>query len=126
MFRSFVSEEICLCQVKPSSDPSTAIQRSIVDAMRVVRMISIEKADPPVFLLWTKNVFSYIHGLPGDNLYTSFLIIAAFLRIQQKFYLWEELIEGTKCKFLVYWPTILFLMKQSQGKQFMSQKIVYV
>ena len=50
MFRSFVSEEICLCQLKPSSDPSTAIQRSIVDAMRVVRMISIEKADPPVFL----------------------------------------------------------------------------
>ena len=39
------------------SDPSTAIQRSIVDTMRVLRMISIEKADPPDFLLWAKNVF---------------------------------------------------------------------
>ena len=28
----------CLCQVKPSIEPSTAIQTSIVDAMRVVRM----------------------------------------------------------------------------------------
>ena len=94
MPRSFISGEICLRQVKPSSDPSTAIQTSIADAMRVVRMISIKNADPSIFLLWTKNVFSYIHGLSGDNLHLvliiiafridnySLLIITAFLRIQ--------------------------------------------
>ena len=72
MSRSLVSEEVCLCQVKPSSDPSTAVPTSIVDAMRVVRMISIKNVSPPIFLLWTKNVFSYIHGLPWDNLHFVF------------------------------------------------------
>ena len=31
MSRSLISEEICLRQVKPSSDPSTEIQTTIVD-----------------------------------------------------------------------------------------------
>ena len=53
-----------------------------------------------IFLSWAKNVFSYIHGPTGDNLHI-FWIIIAFLRIQQKFYLKEELIEDTKGKFLV-------------------------
>ena len=35
-------------------------------------MISIKNSDPPIFLLWAKNVFSYIHGLPGDNLHIVF------------------------------------------------------
>ena len=55
-----------------SSDPSTEIQTSIVDAMRIVRMISIKNANPSIFLSWAKNVFSYIHGLPGDNLHIGF------------------------------------------------------
>ena len=38
----------------------------------VVRMISIKNVSPPIFLLWTKNVFSYIHGLPWDNLHFVF------------------------------------------------------
>ena len=69
LFRNYLQ---CLCQVKPSSDPSTAIQTSIVDAMRVARMISIKNANPPIFLSWAKNVFSYIHDLPGDNLHIVF------------------------------------------------------
>ena len=64
LFRDYLQ---CLCQVNPSSDLSTAIQTSIVDAMRVVRIISIKNANPPIFLSWPKIVFSYIHGLPGDN-----------------------------------------------------------
>ena len=64
LFRNYLQ---CLCQVKPSSDPSTSIQTSIVDAMQVVGMISIKNANPPIFLLWAKNVSSYIHGLPWDN-----------------------------------------------------------
>ena len=67
-----ISEKICLCQVKPSSDPSTAIQTFIVDAMRVVRMISIKSAEPQIILLRAKDVFSYIHGLPGSNLHFVF------------------------------------------------------
>ena len=69
LFRNYLQ---CLCQVKPSSDPSTAIQTSIVDVMRVVRMISIKNTNPPIFLSRAKNVFSYIHGLPGDNLNIAF------------------------------------------------------
>ena len=69
LFRNYLQ---CLCQVKPSSDPSAAIQMSTVDAMRVVRMISIKNTNPPIFLSWAKNVFSYIHGLPGENLHIVF------------------------------------------------------
>ena len=98
VFRNYLQ---CLCQVKSSSDPSTAFQTSIVDAMRVVRMISIKNTNPTIFLSWAKNIFSYIHGLPGDNLQVTFLIITAFLRIQQKFYLREELIDDRKGKVLV-------------------------
>ena len=72
MSRSLVSEKMCLCQVKPLSDPSIAIQTSIVDAMRAVRMISIKNVNTPIFLLWAKNVFSYINGFPGDNLHFAF------------------------------------------------------
>ena len=36
-------------------------------------MISIKNANPPIFLSWAKNVFSYIHGLSGDNLHIVFL-----------------------------------------------------
>ena len=62
----------CLRQVKPSSDPSAAIHTSIVDAMKVVRMISIKNANPLIFLSWAKNVFSDIHGLSGENLHIIF------------------------------------------------------
>ena len=69
LFRNYLQ---CLCQVKPSSNPSSAIQTSIVDATRVVRMISIKNVNPPIFLSWAKNFLSYIHGLPGDNLHIIF------------------------------------------------------
>ena len=35
-------------------------------------MISIKNANPPIFLSWAKNVFSYINGLPRDNLHIVF------------------------------------------------------
>ena len=47
----------CLRQVKPSSDPFAAIHTSIVDAIKVVRMISIKNANPLIFLSWAKNAF---------------------------------------------------------------------
>ena len=35
-------------------------------------MISIKNANPQIFTLWAKMFFSYIHGLPGDNLHFAF------------------------------------------------------
>ena len=61
-----------LCPVKPSNTAPVSIRTSVVDAMRVVRMIPIEDVDPPTYLSWAKNVFSYIHGLPGDVLHIVF------------------------------------------------------
>ena len=69
LFRNYLH---CLYQAKPSSDPYRAIQASIVDAMRVVRIISIKNVNPPINLSRAKNVFSYIHGFCGDNLYIAF------------------------------------------------------
>ena len=61
-----------LCPVKPSNTAPVTIRTSVVDAMRVVRMIPVQDVDPPTFLSWAKNVFSYIHGLPGDVLHIVF------------------------------------------------------
>ena len=69
LFRNYLQ---CLCQVKPSSNPSSAIKTSIVDATLVVRMISIKNVNPSIFLSWAKNFLSYIHGLPEDNLHIIF------------------------------------------------------
>ena len=60
------------CPVEPSNTASVTIRTSVVDAMRVVRMIPVQDVDPPTFLSWAKNVFSYIHGLPGDVLHIVF------------------------------------------------------
>ena len=97
LFRNYLQ---CLCQVKPSSDPSTAIQKSIVDAMRVVRMISIKMLIHQSFFPGQKMFFHISMAFP-ETTYISFLIITAILRIQKKFYLREELIEDMKGKFLV-------------------------
>ena len=48
------------------------ISVSIVDAMRVVRIIKIDDLKPPTFLTWAKNVFSYIEGLPGEKAHIVF------------------------------------------------------
>ena len=69
LFRNYLH---CLYQVKPSSDPYTAIQTSIVDAMRVVRIISVKNVNPPIIPSRAKNVFSYIHVLCRDNLHIVF------------------------------------------------------
>ena len=98
LFRNYLQ---CLCQVKPSSNPSSAIKTSIVDATLVVRMISIKNVNPSIFLSWAKNFLSYIHGLPEDNLHIIFDKLQPSLGSNKSFYLREELTEDTKRKFLV-------------------------
>ena len=93
----FINYLHCLCQVKPSSDPSTAIQTFIVDAMWVVRMISIKTANPPIFFRGQKMFFHISIAFP-ETTYRSFLIITEDLpKVSSK----GELIEDTKGKFLV-------------------------
>ena len=58
-----------------------AIQKSIVDVMRVVKMISIKNADPSFFR--GQKMFFHISVAFPETTYISFLIITAFLRIQQ-------------------------------------------
>ena len=61
-----------LCPEKPSSEPAPTIHSSAVDAMRVVRLIPINDANPPTFLTWAKRVFNYIESLPGQVVHVVF------------------------------------------------------
>ena len=55
-----------------SSTPPNDITVSIVDAMRLVRMISIKNMNPPTFLSWAKEIYSYIETLPGKIVHIVF------------------------------------------------------
>ena len=57
---------------KLTKDPPAAIQSSVVDAMRVVRLIPITGASSPPFLPWAKRVFRYLEALPGEILHIVF------------------------------------------------------
>ena len=61
-----------LCPIKPFSNIPIDISVSVVDAMILVRMISINGCEPPTFLTWSKKVFSYIEKLPGTSIHIVF------------------------------------------------------
>ena len=61
-----------LCPIKPLSNTPIDISVSVVDAMRLVRMIPIKGCEPPTFLTWSKKVFSYIEKLPGTSIHIVF------------------------------------------------------
>ena len=44
----------------------------IVDAMRVVKMISITNLTPPTFLGWEKRLYNYMKQLPGTVIHIVF------------------------------------------------------
>ena len=48
------------------------IMTSIVDAMRVVRMISVAGLKPRTFKSWANNIMSYLSTLVGDKLHVIF------------------------------------------------------
>ena len=61
-----------LCTQRPVPNPPIDISVSIVDAMRVVRVIPIRDSDPPTFLTWAKKVFAYVERLPGETVHVVF------------------------------------------------------
>ena len=69
LFRNYLQS---LNPQKASTEPSSDINTSVVDMMRVVRLISISDAKPPTFLEWAKSIGKYLLSLPGDNLHLVF------------------------------------------------------
>ena len=61
-----------LCPVVPTNFAPKCVSASVVDAMRVVRIISIKGTDPPVYSTWVKKLFAYIENLPGNNIHIVF------------------------------------------------------
>ena len=61
-----------LCPIKLLSNTPNDIFVSVVDAMRLVRMIPFKGCEPPTFLTWFKKVFSYIEKLPGTSIHIVF------------------------------------------------------
>ena len=49
-----------LCPVAPTNFAPKCVSASVVDAMRVVRIIPIKGTDPPLYSTWTKKLFAYI------------------------------------------------------------------
>ena len=69
LFRNYLQG---LSPEKSSKEVPSDINTSIVDMMRVVRMIPISEAKPPTFLEWAKSIGKYLLGLPGKNLHLVF------------------------------------------------------
>ena len=45
---------------------------SVIDAMRVVRIIPRKDTDPPLYSTWEKKLFTYIENLPRNNIHIVF------------------------------------------------------
>ena len=61
-----------LSPVKASTSAPTDIKCSIVDGMRVVRIIPVSDQDPRTFTVWAKRFCEYLMNLPGDILHVVF------------------------------------------------------
>jgi hypothetical protein len=57
---------------RPTSVPPMEIECSIVDAMRVVRIIPIKNLTPPTFKSWADKIVDYLRSLPGTALHLIF------------------------------------------------------
>ena len=53
-----------LCPVAPTNFATKCVSASVVDAMRVFRIIPIKITDPPLYSTWAKKLFAYIENLP--------------------------------------------------------------
>ena len=54
--------------VAPVKSPPTCMTTSVVDAMRVVRIITIKNTNPPLFLTWARKAFAYTENFPGSSI----------------------------------------------------------
>ena len=58
--------------VHPSNNVPADIEVSIVDAVRVVKMVPVKKLKPRTFRRWANDVFKYIKHLPGNTAHIVF------------------------------------------------------
>ena len=70
----FLNKLKSLSPAAPIKSPPTYITTSIVDAMRVARIITIKDTNPPLFLTWERKVFVHIERLPTIAKMIHFLI----------------------------------------------------
>ena len=56
----------------PATNTLPFIHTSIVDVMRVVRIISISDMKPPTSIKWANSICSYLYALPGEVLHLVF------------------------------------------------------
>ena len=61
-----------LCPVALTNFPTKCVSASVVDSMRVVRIIQIKGTDPPFYSTWAKKIFVYIENFPGNNIHIVF------------------------------------------------------
>ena len=61
-----------LSPIPSSNEVPSNVDVSVVDAMRVVKMIPVNKISPRTFRRWCDNVFDYIKSLPGDTVHIVF------------------------------------------------------
>jgi hypothetical protein len=61
-----------LSPVQPTSIAPADIECSIVDAMRVVRIIPISGLIPPTFKSWANRIVGYLKSLPGSTVHLVF------------------------------------------------------
>ena len=57
-----------MCPVAPTEFGPKYESTSVVDAVRVVPIIPIKGANPPLYSTWAKNLFAYIKNLYGNNI----------------------------------------------------------
>ena len=54
--------------VAPIKSPPTCMTTGVVDAMRVVWIITIKDTNPPLFLTWARKAFAYTEHFPGSSI----------------------------------------------------------
>ena len=57
-----------LSPVAPIKSPPTCITTSVVDALRVVRIIAIKDTNPPLFVTWAGKAFAYTEHFSGSSI----------------------------------------------------------
>ena len=60
-----------MCPIETTLIVPADISCTIVDVMRIARLIPID-VNPPTFIEWVKSVSAYISALPGDTIHIIF------------------------------------------------------
>ena len=64
-----------LCPVAPTNFAPKCVSASVVDTMRVFRIIPVKGTNPPLYSTWAKKQFAYIENLPGNDILSLIIVI---------------------------------------------------